>query len=153
MAYTIGEMARRLGIAPSALRYYDKEGLLPFIERSGSGVRLFQEKDVEWLQVIGCLKAAGMSIRGIRSFIDLAMQGDETIRERLELFRSQRERVQRQMEALQTTLETLDFKCWYYETAQAAGSMEGLKKLTPEQVPEQYREACRRLQTMPVEVL
>lgn len=153
MAYTIGEMARRLGIAPSALRYYDKEGLLPFIERSSSGVRLFQEKDAEWLQVIGCLKAAGMSIRDIRSFIDLAMQGDETIRERLELFRSQREAVQRQMEALQTTLETLDFKCWYYETAQAAGSMEGLKKLTPEQVPEQYREACRRLQAMPVEVL
>lgn len=153
MAYTIGEMARRLGIAPSALRYYDKEGLLPFIERSGSGVRLFQEKDVEWLQVIGCLKAAGMSIRGIRSFIDLAMQGDETIQERLELFRSQREAVQRQMEALQATLETLDFKCWYYETAQAAGSTAVLKELSPEQVPEQYREACRKLQAMPVEVL
>ncbi len=56
MHYTIGEVARIIGVAPSALRYYDKEGLLPFVERSESGIRMFKESDLEWLSVIECLK-------------------------------------------------------------------------------------------------
>lgn len=54
MVYTIGEMAKRLNVAPSTLRYYDKEGMLPFIERSSGGIRMFQEKDMSWLQIIEC---------------------------------------------------------------------------------------------------
>ena len=56
MVYTVGEMAKLLGITASTLRYYDKEGLLPFVERSSGGIRMFQESDFEWLQVIGCMK-------------------------------------------------------------------------------------------------
>ena len=55
MVYTIGEMAKRLGVPASTLRYYDKEGLLPFVERSSGGIRMFQDSDFEWLQVIGCM--------------------------------------------------------------------------------------------------
>ena len=66
MVYTVGEMAKLLGITASTLRYYDKEGLLPFVERSSGGIRMFQESDFEWLQVIGCMKKAGMSIKDIR---------------------------------------------------------------------------------------
>ena len=73
MLCTVGEMAKALGVAPSTLRYYDKEGLLPFVERSPGGIRLFRETDVEWLNVIGCLKSAGMSIGDIREYIRLAM--------------------------------------------------------------------------------
>ena len=79
MVYTVGEMAKRMGVAASTLRYYDKEGLLPFVERSPGGIRLFRETDVEWLNVIGCLTSAGMSIGDIREYIRLAMQGDGTI--------------------------------------------------------------------------
>ena len=77
MLYTIGEMAKVLSIPPSTLRYYDKEGLLPFVERSSGGIRMFTEKDHEWLKVIECLKQSGLSIKEIRDFIDMAMQGDE----------------------------------------------------------------------------
>lgn len=56
MIYTVGEMAKSLGVPSSTLRYYDKEGLLPFVERSSSGIRVFHEKDYEWLQIISCLK-------------------------------------------------------------------------------------------------
>ena len=45
MYYTIGEMARKLNVAPSTLRYYDKEGLLPFVERSDGGIRMFKDAD------------------------------------------------------------------------------------------------------------
>ena len=79
MLYTVGEMAKRLGIAPSTLRYYDQEGLLPFVERSSSGMRMFKDSDYEWLQVIECLKKTGMQLKDIREFIEMAMQGDETI--------------------------------------------------------------------------
>ena len=49
MNYTIGEMAKKIGVAPSALRYYDKEGLLPFVERSEGGIRMFKDSDIEQL--------------------------------------------------------------------------------------------------------
>lgn len=65
MMYTVGEMAKLLGVSASTLRYYDKEGLLPFVERSPGGMRMFQEKDYEWLQVIGCLKKTGMPLEEI----------------------------------------------------------------------------------------
>lgn len=51
MFYTIGEMAKKMGVAPSTLRYYDKEGLLPFVERSGGGIRMFKGEDIEWLSM------------------------------------------------------------------------------------------------------
>ena len=70
-------MAKLLNIPGSTLRYYDKEGLLPFVERSSGGIRMFQEKDYEWLKVISCLKKAGMSLKDIREYINLAMQGDD----------------------------------------------------------------------------
>lgn len=56
MYYTVGEMAKKLGLAPSTLRYYDQKGLLPFVERTDGGIRRFKDGDCEWLRVIGCLK-------------------------------------------------------------------------------------------------
>ena len=74
MLYTIGEMAKKLGVPTSTLRYYDKEGLLPFVERSDGGIRVFKDTDYEWLFVIECLKKAGMPLKDIRIFIGLAMK-------------------------------------------------------------------------------
>ena len=142
-------MSKLLGIPSSTLRYYDKEGLLPFVERSPGGIRMFKEKDYEWLKIIECLKKAGMSIKGIKKYIELSLQGDETISERLQMFRDQREALLAQMNALQQTLDVLDYKCWYYETAQQAGSTDVLSGLDPEDVPEQYRSVKRRLSDVP----
>ena len=97
MVYTVGEMAKLLGVAASTLRYYDKEGLLPFVERSSGGIRMFRESDIEWLQVIGCMKKAGMSIKDIRQYIEMALQGDDTIDLRLAMFRRQQEALKQQI--------------------------------------------------------
>ena len=97
MVYTVGEMAKRLGIPGSTLRYYDKEGLLPFVERSSGGIRMFQDKDYEWLKIIECLKKAGMPLKDIKTYIELLLQGDETIHQRLELFEKQRDVLLKQM--------------------------------------------------------
>lgn len=148
MAYTVGEMAKRLDVPASTLRYYDKEGLLPFVSRSPGGMRMFQDTDLEWLKVIGCLKKAGMSIKNIRVYIELAMQGDETIDQRLELFRNQREVLRKQMAELQETMETLEYKCWFYETAQEAGTVAAPQSMTVEDIPEEHRETYRRLKEL-----
>ena len=145
MAYTVGEMARRLGVPASTIRYYDKEGLLPFVGRSSGGIRVFTEKDFEWLRIIECLKKTGMSLKDIREYIELAMEGDETIARRLELFRKQRTVLETRMAELQQTMDTLDYKCWFYETAAARGSTEGISDLPDEALPEALRPVRERL--------
>ena len=103
MVYTVGEMAKLLGVTASTLRYYDKEGLLPFVERSSGGIRMFRESDIEWLRVIECMKKAGMSIKDIRQYIELALKGDDTIELRLMMFRRQKEVLQQKMAEMQHT--------------------------------------------------
>lgn len=149
MTYTVGEMAKRLGVPASTLRYYDKEGLLPFVERSAGGIRQFQEKDFEWLHVIGCMKKAGMPLKDIRRYIDLALKGNDTIDARLEIFQHQRTVLQQQMDELHHTMEMLNYKCWYYETAKAAGTLDVVQHIQPEDVPEQFRAIRRELLDVP----
>ena len=145
MLYTVGEMAKILGIPASTLRYYDKEGLLPFLERSGGGIRMFSEEDLGWLRVITCLKRSGLSIKEIRSFIRMAERGDDSLEERLELFRTRRETVQKQIDDLKETLAILEFKCWYYEQAVQDGTEARVSAMTIEELPEEHRQAKQAL--------
>ena len=140
MTYTVGEMAKLLDLPASTLRYYDKEGLLPFVERTSGGIRVFQDRDFQWLHVIGCMKKAGMPIKDIRRYIELSIQGDGTIDERLQMFRHQRQVLLDQIEELQHTLQMVDYKCWYYETAQKAGTVEALQSIWEEDIPQPFRD-------------
>ena len=140
MMYTVGEMAKLLNIPGSTLRYYDKEGLLPFVERSSGGIRMFQEKDYEWLKVISCLKKAGMSLKDIREYINLAMQA---------LFEKQRKNLEAQMAELQHTMDVLNFKCWYYETAKKAGTTLVPQCMEAEEIPEEFQKIREELHCKP----
>lgn len=144
--YSVGEMARRMGIPTSTLRYYDKEGLLPFVERTPGGIRVFGERDYEYLQLIECLKKTGMPLKEIREFVRMTVEGDGTIEARLDLFRRRREAVERQIEELQNTLKIIDYKCWYYERAWSEGTTDALEQMPMDEIPEQYREAKKYLQ-------
>lgn len=148
MYYTVGEMAKRLGVAPSTLRYYDKEGLLPYVERSSGGIRMFKEEDFERLSMIECLKKTGLSIKQIKSFIDWCTEGDSTIEQRLELMRQQKHAVEEQIAQMQKTLGVLDYKCWYYETAREAGTCSIHDTMREEDIPEQLRAAYRNSGTL-----
>lgn len=149
MVYTVGEMAKMLGVSASTLRYYDKEGLLPFVERSSGGIRMFRDSDIEWLQVIGCMKKAGMSIKEIKQYIEMALQGDETIGLRLDMFRRQREALKAQMEELRHAMEMVEYKCWYYETAKATGTTDAPQNMALSDVPERFREIRQELRKAP----
>lgn len=146
MLYTIGEMAKELGINASTLRYYDKEGLLPFVERSNGGIRMFTDKDYAALKLIGCLKRSGLSIKEIKAYIKMAAEGDSSLEERQKLFENRRKAVKQQMEELAETLEVLNYKCWYYEAAVSAGSEKAVKRLSKDELPQQFRKAKAKLE-------
>lgn len=122
MNYSIKETSQLMNLPATTLRYYDKEGLLPFIERKESGYRVFSEEDISMLRIIECLKKTGMSIKDIKQFSAWVLQGDQTLQQRYELFLARRQIVEKQLAELQETLKLIDYKCWYYETALAAGT-------------------------------
>ena len=127
MTYTVGEIAKKLNVAPSTLRYYDKEGLLPFVERSVDGIRVFHDEDMDWLELIECMKHTGMPIN-----------------ERLSIIRNQRDRVLVEIEHLQARLSMLEFKTWFYEQAKANGTTSFYESLTPDDVPVEYHKYFER---------
>lgn len=116
MTYSIKEAAERMGVTTHTLRYYDREGLLPHVERTSGGIRRFSQEDLDGLALINCLKATGMSIRQIKDFLDLSQQGDETLDERRAILRRQRERILAGMEQMQEHLERVERKIAYYDT-------------------------------------
>jgi DNA-binding transcriptional MerR regulator len=151
MAYSIGAAARIMGVAPSTLRYYDKEGLLPRVERNAGGLRVFSEQDMGTLRMIECLKRTGLSIKDIRRFMQWCEQGDDTIEQRLQMFHERKAAVEEQMRALQATMDMIEYKCWYYETAENAGTEATLHDMPLEDMPPRIQELRRTYypQTLP----
>lgn len=145
MNYSIGEMARIIGVAPSTLRYYDREGLLPFVERTDGGIRVFQDKDIAALRLIQCLKKTGLSIRGIREFIALPDDGEETIERRLAILTQQKEALSAQMKELSEMAEVVDYKLWYYRTAKSAGTTAVPRELPAASLPAAARAGLEKL--------
>ncbi|MBE7679898.1 MerR family transcriptional regulator [Paenibacillus sp. P13VS] len=128
MTYSISEVAKELNLTVYTLRYYDKEGLMPFVERTPSGVRKFKESDIDFLKIIQCLKLTGMPIKDIKDFIEWCSEGDSTLQERYDMFIERKASVQAQMEELRKTMEVIEHKCAYYKTAIAAGTEDIHKK-------------------------
>jgi len=123
----------------STLRYYDKEGLFPNIERS-SGIRKFGEKEIEALRVIECLKKSGLEIKDIKQFMNWCTEGSSTYAMRRELFLRQKENVENEIKKLQKTLAMLNFKCWYYEQAIKDGNEDGINEMLPDRLPKEIQQ-------------
>lgn len=122
MNYTVKQVAERMGVTVPTLRYYDKEGLLPFVDKKPNGTRVFKDEDFEKLGIITCMKNSGVPIKDIKKYMDLCTEGDSTLQERLEIFIKRKEAVQKQIEELNKVMETINHKIWYYKTAIEAGT-------------------------------
>lgn len=113
---TIAEVAKRTGLTPHTLRYYEREGLLlREVDRSSTGHRLYHEDDITWIRLITRLRATGMPIREVRRYAELARAGDATRRERLELLRAHRRRVIERLTVIEEHLKAIDYKIEFYE--------------------------------------
>lgn len=141
--YTIGQVSKMFGLPVSTLRYYDKEGLFPDMERS-SGIRRFGQRELEALRVIECLKKSGMEIKDIRQFMEWCAQGSSTYPQRRAMFIRQKESVESEIARMNRVLDMLSFKCWYYEQAIKDGNEQRLSAMTPEDMPEEIRQAWLR---------
>ncbi|MDR2743068.1 MAG: MerR family transcriptional regulator [Treponema sp.] len=124
MFFTIKQVSEKTNLPPHVLRYYENEGLLPSVGRSRNGIRRYTEDDLEWLALIRCLKNTGMSIKQIKNFVELSVQGDGTLLERCGLLREHKTAVESQIAEMQKHLEKVTCKIEYftrqYETVQTA---------------------------------
>ena len=136
MYYSIGEVAKKLNIPTSTLRYYDREGLLSSVKRTSGGIRIFSDTELGALSMVECLKETGMQIKDIKQFLDWCLEGDATLKKRRDMYYERREIVKKQMEELQNTMDVIEYKCWYYETACEAGTEAAPRNIPNEKMPD-----------------
>ena len=112
--YSIQDVSKKTGLSAHTLRYYEKEGLLSHVERTPGGFRQYTDEDMEALGLICCLKNTGMSLQEITRFVSLTHEGDQTLRERVELLREHRESVISRMQEMQKYLEKVTWKLNFF---------------------------------------
>ena len=112
--YSIQDVSKKTGLSAHTLRYYEKEGLLSHVDRSPGGFRQYTDEDMEALGLICCLKNTGMSLQEITRFVSLTHEGDQTLKERVELLREHRENVIQRMHEMQKYLEKVTWKLNYF---------------------------------------
>lgn len=138
--YSIGKVSEMFGLPISTLRYYDKQGLFPGIERK-SGIRKFGENELEALRVIECLKMSGLEIKDIKQFMDWCVEGASTYPLRKELLEKQKATVEAEITHMNKILDMLRFKCWYYDQAIQDGNEERILSLLPDHLPKEIQKA------------
>jgi len=112
--YSIGEVSEQTGISTHTIRYYEKEGLLPDLERNGNGIRVFYQKDIDLIEYILCFRNTGMSIADIKHIVALTFEGDHTIPERIEILKNHKAKIESQMSELNGYLKKITYKLNYY---------------------------------------
>ncbi|MDO4667734.1 MAG: MerR family transcriptional regulator [Streptococcus sp.] len=136
MTYSIGEIAKKFNLSVSTLRYYDKEGLIPNLEKSKSGIRIFNDFSISSLVTVECLKRSDMPLKDIKQFIEWCKEGDATLEKRRDMFLERRLLVEQQIQKLNKTLDYINHKCQYYEKAVNDGSEKNVLQTisTPEEL-------------------
>lgn len=133
--YTIGQVSEMFNLPISTLRYYDKEGFFPHLQRKGK-LRCFGEEELEAIRFIECLKRSGLEIKDIRRFFQWVAEGPSSYQARKQLFETRRDAVKEEIRQLEKTLAMLEFKCWYYDTAIADGDERRIQAMLPDKLPE-----------------
>lgn len=114
---TIAEVSKQYDLSQDTLRYYERIGLIPGVNRNKSGIRDYTEEDCRWIGFIKCMRGAGLPIEVLIEYVGLFQQGDATIESRKELLIEQRDQLKARMEEMQNTLERLNYKIERYEQA------------------------------------
>lgn len=118
--YTIKEVSEKTKISTYTLRYYEREGLIPFVHRLGNSHRLYSEENLEWLQLVSCMRATNMSISDIKSYIDMSLLGEDTIPERHEMILNQKKIIEAHIKEYKGYLKIINKKFKRYEEMQKA---------------------------------
>lgn len=112
---TITEVAKTYGLTADTLRYYERIGLLPNVQRTGGGIRDYSEEDCRWVEYIKCMRSAGISVETLIEYVKLFWQGSKTIDTRKNLLLEQRKQIVARIDELNEVLSKLDWKLDGYE--------------------------------------
>jgi len=113
----ISEVSDQCDISADTLRYYERVGLIPTVNRNKSGIRDYNQTDMEWVEFIKCMRGAGLTIEVLTEYVELVQQGDHTIEARKQILINQRDELVYRMEEMQKTLDLLNYKIEVYENA------------------------------------
>ena len=112
---TISEVSRKYGLSVDTLRYYEKAGLIPPVNRKENGIRDYTETDCGWVEFVKCMRGAGLSIEVLTQYIALYAKGNRTLQKRKNLLVAERDRLKERIEQMQQTLKRLNDKIDVYE--------------------------------------
>lgn len=112
---TITEVSKKYGLSADTLRYYERVGLIPKVNRNKSGIRDYTERDCGWVEFIKCMRSAGLPIEALIEYVTLYQQGDETLEARKEILIEQRKNLIEKFNEIKSTLEHLDMKIEKYK--------------------------------------
>lgn len=112
---TIREVSERYGLSADTLRYYERVGLIPPVPRTGSGVRNYDAASLGWVELIKCMRSAGVGIEALCEYCRLFQQGEDTLEARKALLIEQRRQLLERMEDMRRSLDRLDEKIQNYE--------------------------------------
>ena len=113
--YTMREVCRETGMAYETLKFYCNEGLIPNVKRGANNYRLFDDRDIAWIRSLTCLKNCGMSLREMKRYIALCLEGEPSIPTRKEILAQKREALLAEMAALQASVDYIDRKQQFYD--------------------------------------
>ena len=111
----IAEVSEHYGISTDTLRYYERIGLIPPVNRTGSGIRDYNDLDVRRVEFIKCMRGAGLPLEVLIEYMDLVQRGDQTIETRKEILKEQRDLLTARIQEMQKTLDLLNHKIQVYE--------------------------------------
>ncbi|MEE8722016.1 MAG: MerR family transcriptional regulator [Eggerthellaceae bacterium] len=117
--HTMLEVCELTGLSYQTLKYYCNEGLVPRVKRDGRNRRVFDDHDVAWIKDLSCLKKCGFSIKDMKRYLELCLQGKATIPERQAMLDVQRAELERRLNEIQTSLDYIDWKQAFYDDVQA----------------------------------
>jgi DNA-binding transcriptional MerR regulator len=118
--YTISEVVTVTGLSAHTLRWYERIGLMPHVDRSHTGQRRYSNRDLHWLAFVGKLRLTGMPVADMVRYAEMVREGEKTFSARRELLVAHREDVHRRIAELRDTLAVLDYKIDMYGGAQRA---------------------------------
>ncbi|MEV6669881.1 MerR family transcriptional regulator [Streptomyces sp. NPDC051162] len=120
--HTISEVAEYTGLSAHTLRWYERIGLMPHVDRSHAGQRRYTDRDLDWLDLVGRLRLTGMPVADMVRYAQLVREGEHTFAERERLLSTHRDDVRRRIAELRSTLDVLDYKIDIYADARRRAS-------------------------------
>ncbi|TXJ40578.1 MerR family transcriptional regulator [Brachyspira aalborgi] len=125
---TIAEASKKVNLSADTLRYYERIGLIPEVNRTESGIRNYTEEDLGWIEFSKCMRNAGMSIEALIEYIKLYKKGDATLEARKQLLISQKDVIKERLEEIQNTFDRINYKIKNYEKILVEREKDLLKK-------------------------